>query len=167
MDIQMIFFGIDNGLNGGIAAINSLQKVEVLRTMPVIKGKTKTQYDIKGIVDVFQNTRYHPSMMFVVLEKAHPRPISGKRQCFTTGYGYGVIQGVLETLGISYGIVNPSEWQKDILKGLKGETKERSIMFCKRKYPSIDFTPTKRSTKPHDGMTDALCMAIYCYRLNR
>jgi len=94
--------------------------------------------------------------------------VSGKRACFMTGFGYGIIQGLLGALKLSYEIVSPNDWQKEILKGLNtGDTKKDSIMFCKRKWPNEDWTPTERSTKDHDGLCDAACMSVYCYRLNR
>lgn len=162
----MYFIGIDNGLSGGIAVIDSLQKVVKLIPMPVIKGK-KTEYDIHTIGKVF-NSLLESEIVFAVLEKAHVRPISGKRASFMTGFGYGLMQGILDVTGISYEIIRPKEWQSEILKGINtGDTKKDSIMFCKRKFPNIDLTPTERSTKLHDGMADALNMAVYCYRRNR
>jgi len=134
--------------------------------MPVIKGK-KTEYDIRGIIEIFEGF-IEPEKVRVVLEKAHVRPISGKRACFMTGFGYAVMQTAIECFGFGYEIVRPKEWQTEILKGINtGDTKKDSIMFCKRKWPSIDWTPTERSTKPHDGLTDAACMALYCYRRNK
>jgi len=161
-----IFCGIDNGLSGGIAMISINQAVVKLIPMPVIKGK-KTEYDIQAINQLFAEFT-EPSETYTILEKAHVRPISGKRACFMNGFGYGMMQGVLEGNSIGYEIVRPKDWQSEILKGINtGDTKKDSIMFCKRKFPNIDLTPTERSTKPSDGMADALCMAVYCYRRNK
>jgi len=160
----MIYIGIDNGLSGGIVAINEKQEVILLEVMPVIKGK-KTEYDINQIYNILQN--YSFENCYVVLEKSHVRPISGKRACFMTGFGYGIIQGMLSALNISYEIVDPKVWQKELITGLGNDTKTASIQFCKKKFPTVDLTPTERSVKPHDGLSDALCMAVYCYRLNR
>ena len=164
LDTKMIYIGIDGGLNGGIACINESQKVQILKVMPVIKMKGKTEFDINGIVNFFKSL---PKDSLVVLEKAAPRPISGKRACFMTGAGYYLIQGILSSLDISYEIVTPQRWQKELLKGLKAnDTKQASIMFCQRKFPGVDLTPTERSTKAHDGLSDALCIALFSYRLN-
>jgi hypothetical protein len=165
----MIFIGIDNGLSGGIVAINEKQEIIGRCVMPVIKGK-KTDYDIGKIYNFLSriNDVFINQDIFVALEKAHVRPVSGKRACFMTGFGYGVMQGILKALGVSYEIVSPKDWQKEILKGMNtGDTKKDSIMFCKRKWPKEDWTATERSKKEHDGLTDAGCMALYCYRQNR
>ena len=161
----MIFVGIDNGLSGGIVVLNKVQHIVAKWPMPVIKGK-KTEYNIGAICKIFEEIN-HEANAFVVLEKAHVRPVSGKRASFLTGFGYGVMQAILESHGYSYEIVSPKDWQSDVLKGMNtGDSKKDSIMFCKRKWPEVDWTPTDRSTKPSDGMTDAACMALYALRRN-
>jgi|SRR3989304_287274 len=164
-----LYIGVDGGLGGGLVAINDKQDVVFNHTMPVIRGK-KTEFDIqnifnniKSIINLANNEK-----IFVSLEKAHVRPISGKRACFMTGYGFGLIQGILGGLNVSYEIVDPKVWQKDIFVGMTYEdTKQASISFCKKKWPNISWTATERSIKAHDGMTDAACIALYCYRRNR
>jgi len=161
------YIGIDNGLSGGITVIDDNQKIVHSIVMPVIKGK-KTEYDTNKIVDFLRELEEAVSVdnLFVCLEKAHVRPVSGKRACFMTGFGYGLIQGVLQSLYISYEIVSPNEWMKDILKGLDNTDKKGSIMWAKRKYSNHHWPATERSKKPHDGKTDSCAMAVYCYRRN-
>lgn len=162
----MIYVGIDNGLNGGIVAINDSQEIIFQLVMPTIKVKGKNEFDVKVITDAFKYLMQKDKLK-AVLEQAHVRPISGKRASFTTGFCYGLMQGVLETHQISYEIVSPREWQKEILKGMGKDTKAASILYCQRKWPKETWCKTDRSTKPHDGLTDACCMAVYCFRKNR
>jgi hypothetical protein len=159
------YVGIDNGLSGAIAVLDEEQNVKFKFVMPVMKGK-KTEYDVWALAGIFQTLK-SLGKIYVVLEKAAVRPVSGKRACFMTGGGYYLMQGILSALVISYEIVQPRLWQKELLKGLHKDTKTASIMFCKRKWPEIDLTPTEKARKPHDGIADALCMALYCYRLNK
>jgi len=161
----MLFVGIDNGLNGGIAIINNAQSVMGKWIMPVIKGN-KTEYDVNRIVEILKEVT-DKRTTFVMLEKAHVRPISGKRACFMNGFGYGLMQGILSSLGMSYEIVDPKVWQKELFEGVTNDTKTASINFCKKKFPDIDLKATEKSSKDHDGIADALCMAVYCYRKNR
>lgn len=163
------YIGIDNGLSGGITIIDENQKIIKSIVMPVIKGK-KTEYDIKKLTEIFRGIFtdgvFDNDDIFVCLEKAHVRPISGKRACFMTGFGYGLMQGLLESMCMSYEIVSPNEWMKDILKGMDTTDKKGSVMWCQRKYPKENWAATERSTKPHDGKTDSCAMAVYCYRRN-
>ena len=161
----MLYVGIDNGLNGGIAVINRAQSVIGKWVMPVIKSK-KTEYDVNRIVEILKEIKNRKNT-FVMLEKAHVRPISGKRACFMNGFGYGIMQGILSSLNMSYEIVDPKVWQKNLFEGVTSDTKTASINFCKKKFPNIDLKATERTTKDHDGIADAICMAVYCYRKNR
>ena len=157
----MIYVGIDNGKSGGVVGINDKQEIVFKYVMPVVKGK-KTDYDITKLAEILNLVK---DEVYVVLEKAHVRPISGKTACFMNGYGYGLMQGILASYGIRYVVVRPKDWQQDILKGMNtGDTKKDSIMFCKRMFPRDSWKATERCIKEHDGLTDAACMAVYCYR---
>jgi len=41
------------------------------------------------------------------------------------------------------------------------DTKAMALVAAKRLFPGRDFKLTDRSTKPHDGMVDALLMSEY------
>ena len=163
----MIFVGIDVGLKGGVVAINEHQLIQYKHVMPVIKINNKNEYNVKLIVEIFKEIIKLDTMenIFVILEKEHVRPISGKRASFLLGYGYGGMQFLLESFGVSYEIVSPQAWMKEL--GITSKDTKGSIVYCQRKWPSINWCGTDRSRKPHDGLTDAACMALYGYRKNR
>jgi len=158
----MLYVGIDNGLNGGIVVINEKQEVVLKIVMPTIKCKGKTEYDVNSITELFDDW-FGTNVCFAVLEKAHVRPISGKRACFMNGFGYGLLQGLLNN--ISYEIISPQVWMKEL--GINSKDEKGSIKYCLKKYPKERWTATERCKKYHDGLTDAACMAVYCYRRNR
>jgi len=155
-----IFIGLDPGIKGGITILDREQNIIDKMPMPII-GKSDKQYDIWEIYAFI--ARYKNS--FAILEKAQPQFRDGSKQAFKTGYGYGVLQAILTGLQIPFQIIAPKVWQKKVFDGLHSDdTKAASILFCKRKWPSEDWTATERSRKPHDGMTDAACMAYYGVR---
>jgi len=159
----MIFIGIDNGLSGGIAFVDDKEHLIGAEVMPVIKGK-KTEYDINGIIRQIKLIQSIDEDVIAILEQAHVRPISGKRACFSTGLCYGAMQGILGALGISYIIVAPNQWMKELLVGSDKTDKKGSIKYCLRKYPNEDFTATEKSKKIHDGKTDAVMLALWGVR---
>lgn len=187
----MIYVGIDNGLSGGIVAVEddlSIQKNPTYAknqpglfddetgtytwVMPIIKGKGKNIYDIKRIVKILTYLKNYAQLnhkpIYVVLEKAHILPKNGGRANFTTGECFGMMQGILSALHIPYEIVSAKMWQQRIFQGQTvTDTKQSSILYCQNKYPDIDWRISKKGRKPHDGKTDAACMAVYCQRLNR
>jgi hypothetical protein len=157
-----MYVGIDNGVNGGIVIIDKEARIVYKTPMPVlsISKSNRKEYDIQTISKIFK--QYLDDEALVILEKAQPRFRDGTKQAFKTGYGYGVIQGILVALGVNYEIVAPKVWQKKIFKGnTYSDTKMASAMFCKMRWAEEKWTATERSKKIHDGMTDAACMAYY------
>lgn len=161
-----MFVGIDGGLNGGITVINHNLEIVYKLVMPVIKGD-KVNFDIQKIKDFFNIVLKfkQDSGEFIVigLEKASVRPIQGIRAAFTTGYCYGMFEGILTSLGYGYEIVNPTVWMKKVFEGSDIKDKKQSVMFCKRKWPNEDWCATERSKKEHDGLTDSAGIAFYMF----
>lgn len=162
-----LFLGVDNGLNGGIVGINEKQEIVIKKIMPIIKGD-KNDFDVNAIAKIFEDLGdAYEGQVFVMLEKAQTRPVQGIRAAFSTGLCYGIFQGVLESNQLSYEVVNPTVWMKVVLAGFNSEDKKVSIQWCQRKWPNENWKATERSTKPHDGLTDAAAIAVYCYLKNR
>jgi hypothetical protein len=159
--INKYYIGIDPGINGGFVVLDNNQSIIDKRIMPVL-GKTKKEYDIHLICNFLEQ---YSLDSFTVLEKSQPHFRDGSKQGFKTGYGYGVLQGVLVALNMSYQLKAPKTWQKIIFEGLKSDdTKSASILFCKRKWPLEKWTATDRCSNAHDGMTDAACIALYGFK---
>ena len=160
-----LFIGIDNGLNGAIVVINHNLEVMQKFPMPIVKGD-KVNFDITAIINILKDIRDIQTLgeyLIIGLEKSHPRPIQGVRSAFTTGYGIGIFEGVLTSLGYGYEIINPSVWMKKIFEGSDIKDKKQSIMFCKRKWPNVDWRKTANCKNDFDGYTDACCIAFYMY----
>lgn len=157
----MIFVGIDNGLMGGISAIEN-GELKLVKKMPVIKGGKgqRTQYDIQEIVETLRQLSCMGKLS-VVLEKAQVTPIAGKNSCFSMGFCMGMMQGILESMKIPYQLIPARQWQNEVLKGMAGDTKAKSILWCKRRFPNQDWIMSPRSKKENDGLCDATCMAYY------
>ena len=59
-------------------------------------------------------------------------------------------------------MAHPRTWQAVMLAGLdKTDTKRASAIAAIRYQPSVDWRATPRCKKPHDGLTDAFCIAEY------
>jgi hypothetical protein len=84
----------------------------------------------------------------------------GALQSFSTGRGYGMWQGLLAGLQIPFETVSPKTWQAEMFKGVvAGDTKAKSALVAQRLHPGIDWRRTPRCKSPHDGLTDAFCIA--------
>lgn len=154
--------GVDPGKHGGIVLVDSNDYTRVWKFVtPIIKiGKSKTEYDIVQICHIFRNLK----PKFVVLEKAQVTPKAGKMSCFGMGASFYMYQGILTALKIPFIVVAARDWQHELFKGLEQRNTKQASYLAASRLSGLDFRPTQRSKKPHDGLTDAYCMAIYGIR---
>jgi hypothetical protein len=159
----MYNIGIDGGLKGGISVIKDNKIIDVI-VMPIIKGTKGNIYDINKIIEFLEP--YSLCKSFVVLEKAHSMPKQGVVSTFKIGECYGIMKGIIQTLKFPFEIVAARTWQKAIFQGQTvKDTKQSGILYCKNRFPSVDWRATERSRIDHDGKTDAACIAVYASRL--
>lgn len=108
----MNFIGIDPGLKGGIAIVTPHKKLIVLESMPInldLKYKLFKTFNKEDII---------------YIENVHSMPTDSRRGSFTFGYHCGQLHTILFSLGLSYSLVNPMDWQGTFgLKREKGESK--------------------------------------------
>lgn len=151
MNSTKVVIGIDPGQKGALVRLTETTQEALV--MPVMG---------KGI-DAFAIAQWLKEQRpdFVVLEKVGARPNQGVVSMFNFGLGTGEIRGVLKTLAIPYEEVTPQMWKSKVLKGT-AKDKDAAIEFVMNKYPDLNLVPP-RCRKPHDGIADAACMAVYAW----
>jgi crossover junction endodeoxyribonuclease RuvC len=158
--------GIDPGINGGITIIDACDKAIIYKgVMPIFKLKTskkqQSEYDLESIKKIFQCLTDNGCGL-AVLETQQAMPKQGVSSTFKTGRGFGLLEGLLFGMGISYILIKPRDWQTEIFKGLpKDDTKKLSIMVSQRLFPGIDLKKNDRCTVSHDGIADSLMIAEF------
>ncbi len=156
-----IYIGIDPGKKGAVAAIRSDGVIEVC-AVPMI-GK---EYNIHLMNQlIFNEVAENPHNLSACLEKGQAMPKQGTVSMFNFGKGCGIWEGILAAQSVSYEVIHPRTWQKEMLRDIPaGDTKHRALLAAKRLFPGVNLLATERSRKPHDGIVDALLMAEYCRR---
>ena len=145
----MLIIGVDNGLTGGISFLFGKKEVAVI-PMPTLQKKTKggknrNILDEAKILDVLERAieKIPPSRRALethaIIEEAHAMPIirkgkptagvQGTTSAFNFGTSYGLLRGMLRTLGVPYTLVTPRVWQKALLPGRSKDTKKESVCF--------------------------------------
>jgi crossover junction endodeoxyribonuclease RuvC len=159
----MIVLGIDNGLDGGVFAIRLETKVSMKFVTPTL-GVGKRSYDLGAMAAIVEGlVRGESSHAFI--ERAQAMPGQGVSSMFSIGLGYGMWQGILAGLQIPFEVVSPQRWQKEMFVGVnKADTKAASATVAQRLRPDVDWRASTRCRKPHDGLTDAFCIAEYGVR---
>jgi len=173
-------YGIDGGLNGGIAILNAftgeVRGKFIMPTNDLPDGGREIHTD--SLAAIFLT--YPSEECLFVLEKIHAIFGASKGTMFTMAEGYGTIKGLLAGLNISYTLITPKAWQKIIWKPSEivkkssssgktqvNDTKAISLAALKRLYPHLDLRyadneilpKNLRRTKFHDGLVDAILIA--------
>ena len=155
------FVGIDPGLTGAFGVIegNHIYGAPIPTFWRVLKsGKRRKQYDYMAIRK-FLKVRKDA---IVTLEEQFPFPGQGVVSQFSTGFGYGLLLGMMCGLGIVTKIVHAKVWQKEFFKrDMEKTTKEQALEVVKEIYPHVDLFSSERSAVPHDGIVDAILIAEY------
>jgi crossover junction endodeoxyribonuclease RuvC len=139
--MSRFFAGIDPGGTGGWAILDEGSNVIVspYTTFPDFAVRVSDYKDIS-----------------VGLEAVHAMPGQGVSSTFKFGANFGGWEATLQLLKLSYILIPPQRWQKDILGIIpKGESKPRALAYAQRRWPNLDLR------KKDSGIVDALCIALY------
>jgi len=161
MKFAQKFISIDGGLNGAIVVLIGEVILEKIKMPIVSTTKGKNEYDVTAIIEILN--RYPDAL--IVIEKAQAMPKLGTVQAFNFGKNYGIMLGVFTALKRRYFIVHSKTWQTEMFRDMNyKDTKQASVIAAQRLFPGEDFTATERSKKQHDGITDALLLAVFAQR---
>lgn len=156
----MVYIGIDPGLDGAVAHIDSEGNASVFDT-PTFNVEGKRKYNAIGMAALLVQTHAHPSIVLVVLESVHSMPKQGVASSFCFGEGLGIWKGIIAANGMSLELPSPQRWKKTILAD-QGKDKDAS------RYKAIQIFPAlaeQLKLKKHDGRAEALLLAEYGRRL--
>lgn len=155
------FVGIDNGVSGGMAVIDERGILFDARLVPTKKiGDTKViaVNELLMLSQCFWNKNC--DKVFFTLEQGQKQPLFGCKGNFANGYSMGLVEGMLITMGVPYGLANPKTWQEAVFKDMRGytkgkknDTKSLAIEWCARRFPS-------HKIEDHN-IADAVCLAWY------
>lgn len=156
--------GIDPGVNGAIAVVNSKNYSEVLPIPNKKRGKTgnKKEVDAKAFYKLFnflyelaKNDCKHIKDISIYLENVHALPQSGGVQMFGMGQSLGVIKGVVACFDLELVLVTPQRWKKYFALS---RDKNKSLELARELFPN---NAHKLQLKKSADMAEALLIAQY------
>lgn len=158
MTTSAVIAGIDPGTEGGLCLLyrdsGTGAWVCTAEPLPYFHGEVDTD----TLVRLLTGCR-GIGLTTVYIEKQHCRPKDGKRQIWTMAANYSAMLTALKCGGIPFVIVAPQTWKGVVLRDT-AKDKAAAIAYVARRFPSVDLKPGRR-IKPHDGMADAVCIAVY------
>lgn len=157
----MHVIGIDPGVGGAVALLAREDKLIAVEDMPTIAagktGRLKVNPAALNKILLAFATELAPDGESVqaVVELVAAWPRQGVASSFAFGHTFGVIEGVLASLGIPYHLVHPNAWKRHYRLG---RDKEQSRALANRLFPGADL-----SRKQHHGRAEAMLLARYGY----
>jgi crossover junction endodeoxyribonuclease RuvC len=147
--------GIDPGLDGAIAFLDSAGGIVSIKDMPtvtVMRGKKqKRELDLYNLAALLRRIGDRQA----TVERVGAMPGQGVTSMFSFGQTYGGILGVLAALGIAVSHVQPAVWRKTMC--VRGG-KDASRLRASELWPdAVGLWPLKK----HDGRAEAVLIAAY------
>lgn len=158
--------GLDPGLNGGIAVLSaSTGECQFRASWPTEEVDGKTRYLLPEVYALIKACGGDRTLF--CLERQQAMPLQGTVSMFSTGYGFGMLEMALVSLGARYHRVQPKAWQAvwaPFMPKRRKKDKKASkygYRICEKLWPELDLRDPRKpkARKPHDGICDALLMA--------
>ncbi|HEJ3062519.1 TPA: hypothetical protein SL272_000851 [Pseudomonas aeruginosa] len=150
-----MIIGIDPGSSGAIVVMSeSLNYVNHLH-MPTVKVGTKSRVN-GAAVAAFLRGAIGEFAVHAYLEQVGAMPGQGVSSMFTFGHAAGVVEGLLQGLGIPYSLVTPQVWKKRA--GLIGADKDAARSRAIQLYPGVRDLDLKAKGQ---ALADAMLIARY------
>lgn len=157
-DKGVTVLGIDPGLDGALAVVNSKTGIVTIVDMPTNEmlrnGKRKREIDASYLAYLLGAPEVAP-VKDVYVELVNASPQMGVTSAFTFGEGKGVLRGVLAAMGFSITYVTPQVWQR-AMRVRKGKDASRARAAELFPHSAGEF----RRVKDH-GRADAALIAAW------
>ena len=148
-----MIIGIDPGCSGALVAIDEVGDVAGHICMPTVKVGTKSRVNGAHVASFL---REHADGAHAYLEQVGAMPGQGVSSMFTFGHAAGVVEGILQGLGIPYTLVTPQAWKKRA--GLIGQDKDAARSRAIQLYPNLRVLDLKGKGQ---AVADAILIAKY------
>ena len=157
----MIVLGIDPGLSGALALLDSEMNSLTIWDMPVVEvvrnRVKKREVNAAGVADIIAGHGIEHCYM----ERVGAMPGQGVTSVFSFGRSTGILEGVLAAYEIPVTIITPQAWQK--AAGVR-DGKDASRLRAAQLFPVYS---AMFGRKKDDGRADAALIAWYAANQSR
>lgn len=146
--------GIDPGCTGAIVVLDDDGAFHGHMLMPTVKVGTKSRVNgaaIAAFLGLLPADKTH-----AYIEQVGAMPKQGVASTFTFGHAAGVVEGIIQGLGIPYTLVTPQAWKKKC--GLIGQDKDAARSRAIQLYPGLRLLDQKGNGQ---ALGDAILIARF------
>lgn len=132
----MLVIGIDPGLTGALAAVQSDGRLTGIDDMPLKRerGKKRDDIDVAALASILRGAGAVDHVL-VVVERVAAAPGAGVGGMFRFGYGAGAIEGCCRALGCRLELVAPAVWKGALRLPGGQENKGLALEKARRIWP--------------------------------
>jgi crossover junction endodeoxyribonuclease RuvC len=127
-----MLIGIDPGCSGAVVVLAPAGDLMAHQLMPTFKVGKSSRVNGAALA-AFLRGHKHPET-HAYLEAVHAMPKQGVTSVFTFGHAAGVVEGLLQGIGIPYTLVPPTTWKKKA--GLIGQDKDAARSRAIQLWPA-------------------------------
>lgn len=150
----MIYYGIDPGKGGGIAAVGENGDLLFADKMP---DTERGIFELLSVMDRDWRDGSAPPPRTAVLELVRSSPQMGVVSVFTFGRNYGALRMALAAHKIPFEEHTPAKWQ-GMMRCRSGGDKNVTKQRAQELFPDVKCT---------HNISDALLLAEFCRRLHK
>jgi crossover junction endodeoxyribonuclease RuvC len=125
----LIALGVDPGLSGGLALIESGERCRVIFAcaVPVTGEGAKRRVDVGAVLKILQKHKIDHAF----IERAQAMPDQGASSGFNYGRAVGALEACVQGMMIPLTFVEASAWKRDhgLIKTQKEDSRQRAIML--------------------------------------
>lgn len=146
--------GVDPGLTGALAILNSSAELVALVDLPVCRTPGKLAWIDGAELESLLGAHLNGRGAVAVVELASAMPKQGVASTFAFGVTFGSILSILQAWQFPLHLVKPAQWKRDLC--LAGKDKKASLYKARLLYPTADLKLAK-----HHGRAEALLIAYW------
>lgn len=155
-----ITLGIDPGVTGAIAILADGEPVRFVDLPAFDRPKGGRELDPFRLAAALRGVgqEHRGAAIFATLEEVGAFSGEGRTSGFRFGEGFGIVKGVLGSLGIAWTLARPQAWKKHF--ALIGTDKDQARIEAVRRYPHLSSALAR---KKDIGRADALLIARWAW----
>lgn len=104
------------------------------------------------------------TVKLVLIEDVSTFGHEAPRSMFNFGYNTGILTSACLAQRWPFDRVLPKVWKKEVIPHVRGLPRDKqkagACAWVAKRYPNVDLYPG-RKRKPHDGIAEAVCIAVY------
>jgi len=164
-----VTIGCDPGQSGALALLADGQPAGFIDMPTMPRTTTGNEINAPELAALLRGifSAHRGAHVLAIVESVHAMPNGGTASAFKFGESFGVLKGVLGSLGIGFKLVQPEKWKKHFRihrskeeRAAMGQAayKDLSRTVAIQRFPQL---AAELARKKDGGRADALLMAIW------